>query len=120
MKNKGTLLFVYNADSGLPNKAIDFLHKAISPATYQCSLCSLTYGTFKIKEEWKTFIEGLPYKVIFFYKDEFRRKFPLEAEFPCIFLARDGSLQLLLNPGDMDNINLKDLKSMIQHRLSLL
>ncbi len=38
------LIFVYNADSGLLNAINDGILKIVSPSTYQCSLCSLTFG----------------------------------------------------------------------------
>lgn len=39
-----TLIFVYNAKSGLISAFGDMVHKIVSPATYPCSLCALTYG----------------------------------------------------------------------------
>jgi hypothetical protein len=37
------LLFVYNADAGLVTGLLDTLHKVLSPSTYSCSLCAITY-----------------------------------------------------------------------------
>jgi hypothetical protein len=68
--NKSTLLFVYNANSGLVNKLIDFTHKSIKPSTYPCSLCQLTYGIFKVDPKWTAFIKGLAYEVKFLYENE--------------------------------------------------
>ncbi len=39
-----SLLFVYNADSGLVAGLFDSAHKLLSPSTYQCQLCTLTHG----------------------------------------------------------------------------
>ena len=60
---KPTLLFVYNADSGLLNSAKDYVHKIISPKTYECNLCAVTFGNFGIKNEWKRFVDSLNYSV---------------------------------------------------------
>ena len=65
------LIFVYNADSGWFNSLTDAVHKMVSPSTYQCSLCALTYGNVSMKKEWREFIESLPFDVLFLYKDEF-------------------------------------------------
>ena len=79
---KGQLLFVYNASSNLFSTVTDFAHKILSPSTYQCRLCALTYGNFSIKQEWKSFIESLPVKAVFLYKDEFEKEF--KSQVPCL------------------------------------
>lgn len=45
------LLFVYNADSSLFAQAKDYLHKTVSPDTYQCRLCQLTYPGMSMDQE---------------------------------------------------------------------
>ena len=89
---KPTLLFVYNADSGLVNKLIDFTHKSLKPSTYPCSLCQLTYGTFKADPKWSAFIKGLTYEVKFMYKNEFDSS---NYELPVI-LFKDSSYETVL------------------------
>ena len=37
------IVFIYNAKSGTVNSLIDWAHKIVSPDTYECSLCSMTY-----------------------------------------------------------------------------
>ncbi|WP_232221892.1 hypothetical protein [Methanococcoides burtonii] len=49
--SKNTLIFVYNADSGLINEMKDYVHKIVSPSTYECNLCAITYGNTGIKNE---------------------------------------------------------------------
>ncbi len=68
-KQEGTFIFIYNAKSSFYNKLTGFVHKAISPSTYECDLCNLTHGTFKAKKEWNDFLAKLPFKYEFFYKD---------------------------------------------------
>ncbi|MCX2740326.1 hypothetical protein [Pontibacter anaerobius] len=79
-----TLLFVYNAETGFFNKLVDFTHKIVSPKTYPCSLCSLTYGNFTAFPEWESYVKQLPLEVRFVYKNEWPHgqvynKFPLVA-----------------------------------------
>ena len=63
------LIFVYNARSGVFNTLIDYFHKMISPSTYECSLCSLTYNNFGQVEVWKQFIQSLNIPIYFKYSD---------------------------------------------------
>lgn len=110
---------MYNADSGVANKTLDFLHKAVSPATYQCSLCAITYGTFSIKQEWKEFIAILPYKAEFWYKNDFAGEFTAAFEFPCILFKENGSLKLLIGADEMKKASLPELKALLTEKLSL-
>lgn len=56
------LVFVYNATSGAINSSLDSAHKIISPGTYDCKLCNLTYGVFKENEEWSRFLEEFRFR----------------------------------------------------------
>lgn len=101
-----SIIFVYNANSGFWSKNIDFAHKIISPATYSCSLCALTHGKFKQKEEWRNFRENSPVNIDFLYKNDFLAKNPgYKGTFPVVFLKKlDGNLEVV-----MDNEVLKQL-----------
>jgi hypothetical protein len=70
------LIFVYNADSGKWNAYMDMAHKILSPSTYPCSLCDLTYGIFKIRPEWDKFVRNSPIPFEFLHKDEFHEQYP--------------------------------------------
>ena len=63
------LIFVYNAQSGVFNSLIDYFHKMISPSTYECSLCSLTYNNYGQVKAWKQFIRSLNIPIYFKYSD---------------------------------------------------
>ena len=63
------LVFVYNARSGVFNSLIDYFHKMISPSTYGCSLCSLTYNNYGQVKAWKQFIQSLNIPIYFKYSD---------------------------------------------------
>ncbi len=86
------LIFVYNADSGFFNSLTDYTHKLISPSTYKCNLCALTYGNLGEKRKWTEFIKSLDTE--FLHKDEFHKKYSVKAELPAIF---DGKLKLLIS-----------------------
>ena len=69
-ENQGELIFIYNAKSGFVNEFLDLVHKNLSPNTYNCNLCAITYGTFTMKPIWTKYISSLPLKSSFTYKDK--------------------------------------------------
>ena len=85
-----TLLFVYNADSGLFNNMADAAHKVFSPQTYQCDLCRITHGWFQERADWRGFIDGLGIGCEFLHRDQFRARYPgLDIALPAV-LRVDG------------------------------
>jgi len=64
-----TILFLYNAEDDFPSIVEDFIHKSISPNTYPCQLCKLTYGTFYKKKQWREFLSNLNYSYKFVYRN---------------------------------------------------
>jgi hypothetical protein len=64
------LIFIYNAKSGLTQAAVDWAHKIISPKTYECSLCSLTYGNLGKYSKWSKFLASLNINKSFIYDDQ--------------------------------------------------
>lgn len=112
------LIVVYNAGSGLFNAFSDFAHKVLSPSTYQCSLCALTFGNFSMKQEWKLFIETLPVKTVFLHKDEFLNQYKIGTEFPAIFMEENGSVKSLLTKDKIEQCKtLQQLKDIISSKL---
>jgi len=118
------LILVYNADSGFFNIIKDGLHKVISPSTYQCNLCALTYGTIRIKDEWKEFIDKLKIPTEFLHRDEFLRKLKshphdiMDAKFPAVFLDKGGKISLLITHDEINEYKtLKDLMNLITKKL---
>ena len=91
------LVFVYNADSGVVNTLLDSAHKILSPSTYECQLCELTYGVFKENEAWKMFRESLSEDVQFLHRDEFEKQFQESFEYPVLLRKNDGSFEVLLS-----------------------
>tara|TARA_R110000823_G_scaffold173436_4_gene305962 strand:- start:25869 stop:26234 length:366 start_codon:yes stop_codon:yes gene_type:complete len=95
------LIFVYNANSGKGNAYLDGLHKIISPSTYACSLCELTYGVFLEKKEWKLFRKQEHVEMDFYHRDQFLKKFKSKwlpkYTFPIILSEKEGELEVFLS-----------------------
>lgn len=104
------LIFVYNADAGLKNAVMDSLHKVMSPQTYDCKLCELTFGVFTENKRWKDFRENAQVDMVFLHKDEFQKnyasKFAAKYSYPCVLAATPHDLQLF-----MDSETLNQLES---------
>ncbi len=97
------LIFVYNAHNDLFSTVTDFAHKLLSPATYSCNLCTLTYGNFTVKQEWKSFTERLPIKAVFLYKDEFEKQYKIQSPLPAVFIGMDGIVKVLISKQEIES-----------------
>lgn len=89
-KARPRLLFVYNVDLTPFALLSDFVHRIVSPDTYPCRLCDLTYDRFTMKNEWKRFIAALPADCRFELRDRFQRKYPAYADVPLPAVFRQG------------------------------
>jgi len=98
------LIFVYNAESGIVASLTDAVHKAVSPGTYSCNLCRITYGSVAMKDDWKKFIASLPHAVEFLHRDEFATQYPnlKDSPLPAVF-AEDGLTVRILVPASEIN-----------------
>jgi hypothetical protein len=121
------LILVYNADSGFFKSIKDSLHKTLSPSTYKCRLCALTYGTIRMRDEWKTFIAKLNVPTEFLHKDEFLKMIKTHPHkiknyvFPAIFLKKKEKISLLINHKEINKAKtLKDLMNLITEKVSKL
>ena len=122
MNNKQELIFVYNADSSLFAQAGDYIHKLVSPKSYQCNLCQITYGSIGMKREWKTFIKSLPYKATFLHRDEMIERYPdlKNRKLPAIFEKQDGKISDFISAGEINQQKtIEDLKTLIQKKASI-
>jgi len=97
------IIFVYNEDSGFFNGVAGWAHKALSPDTYQCALCRITFGLTGMLVPWKSYLERLPYPVMFLHRDEFRARFPAQATLalPVILAEQAGRTEPLLTAADI-------------------
>jgi len=119
-----TLLFVYNANSGAVNAVFDSMHKVLSPSTYDCKLCELTYGTFSEKKPWKEFRENTDIRMRFLHKDEFQKEFRSKwlpkYDFPIVLMSGNDGLEVFISTEDFEQLNSQQaLIDLIQERLSL-
>lgn len=74
------LIFVYNANAGTINALLESAHKLVSPSTYDCKLCELTFGFFKEHMDWSRFRESVTIQypnlqLEFLHKDEFEKQY---------------------------------------------
>lgn len=105
------LIFIYNANSGVVNSLIDWVHKIISPNTYKCSLCSVTYDNSGKKNEWLNFLKELNMKSSFLYKDNIINDKDLKkSSLPCVYLRGPNDVKLLISSAEMNMF--KDLKEL--------
>lgn len=105
-----TLLFVYNADEGVVAALGDAVHKLVSPATYPCSLCAVSYGAVRMRPAWRAFLAGLPFDKRFHHRPDFRRAYPALADvaLPAILLDSGEGPRVLLDASTLDRIGTFD------------
>ena len=90
--NKTSLLFVYNADSGIFNTLSDIAHKILSPDTYECNLCAITHSHFSMRKPWADFLETLNVELEFLHRDELDKQYgKQDATLPAIFFKKEDN-----------------------------
>ena len=106
------IIFVYNADSGFVNTLLDIGHKAISPKTYQCSLCSITHGVLNERDDWKAFRESSKDEMVFLHRDEFEKKYKIKKDYPVVLMQNEeGTLDELIDTNSMNEM--KDMNELM-------
>jgi len=98
------LIFVYNAQSGILNAAVDAIHKIVSPETYPCDLCALTYGALGERREWRRYREQSPHEMVFYHKDEFEEAYGQRLPYPLVLCDDDGRLTPLITKEDFQEM----------------
>lgn len=116
------LIFIYNADSGIRNQFIDAAHKILSPDTYTCSLCALTFGAFAEDKVWKRFRKTSDMEMEFLHKDEFlkkhKSKFGYKFNFPIVLAQVGDTLEVLLSTEELNALpNVNTLITVIKERM---
>lgn len=103
MSPPDALVFVYNAEPGIVAGIMDSIHKTLSPDTYPCSLCGITYGAVSMRPEWRQWLKAQPWDAVFTYRDDFRAQHPSLAQVPlsAIFRNDEGRLSLLVSAEEM-------------------
>lgn len=115
------LIFIYNADSGLRNQLIDGAHKILSPDTYECNLCDITYGAFTENKVWKEFRKQSDLDLEFLHRDEFakayRSKFGYKFTFPIVLASVDENLEVFIKTEELNVLeDARGLIGLIQER----
>ncbi|MFT4847844.1 MAG: hypothetical protein ACI83B_000366 [Sediminicola sp.] len=100
------LIVVYNANSGAVSAILDGLHKMVSPSTYDCNLCAITFGNFSEDKVWKEFREASEIEMEFYHKDEFlkqfRSKWLPKYDFPVVLSKEDGQLEMFIDSQELN------------------
>lgn len=97
---------------------MDSIHKVVSPETYDCNLCAITYGAFSEDKLWKAFRQGSSHEMTFLHRDEFQKKFAdVNEEFPAVYSEENGSLNRFISKGELDALtSAEDLIEEIMRR----
>lgn len=113
------LIFVYNADSGLYNALGDIAHKIISPRSYPCNLCAITYSISGMRHEWEQFLRTLNTPYEFLHRDELKGRYSVEGfRLPAVFKKEGEGLEVWIDASAINSCrNLDDLKQIITNKL---
>ena len=114
------LIFVYNSDGTVLSLVKDTVHKLVSPSTYPCNLCRITYPGVTMQEDWQKFIESLPHEVVFLHRDEFRKQYSDQknVQLPAVFRADAPEPQLLISHIEINKAkNLSELIKVVNRFL---
>lgn len=107
------LIIVYNANAGIAAGVMDSVHKLVSPSTYPCQLCAVSYGLVGMRREWRAFLDGLGLETVFHHRPDFRAAFPQAADWPLPLIAVEdaGEPHTLVSAADFAGI--PDLAALI-------
>jgi len=119
-KNAHKLIFVYNADSSVFSQVSDAVKKILTPSKYECNLCMITYGAVSMKDEWKEFLDALPFEKEFLHRGEFQKQYPELAgtKLPAIFISQNNTPNPLVSADEINmQKNVEDLKELLIGRI---
>ncbi|NQU27572.1 MAG: hypothetical protein HQ528_04725 [Candidatus Marinimicrobia bacterium] len=113
------LIFIYNADSGIFNAVSDYVHKIVSPATYPCSLCGITYSNLGMKTAWADYLKSLAIPSLFLHMDQLGNQPKLQnLSLPAVVLQQSGITYVLIEGPEMDSVaNLDELIDLMDSRI---
>ena len=103
-EDESELIFIYNAKSGIVNEFLDIAHKIISPSTYNCNLCALSYGNFSMKKKWSDYISSLPVKSTFTYKDKVSEYGYNNIELPSIIFRNGSRSKVIISSEEINKL----------------
>lgn len=114
------ILLVYNESDGLFDAVSGWTHKLLSPGTYHCALCRITFGLTGMLVPWKSYLDLLPFQKAFLHRDEFKAKYPALAAtpLPVILAEKDDRWEILLSAEEIrTTASLSRLINLMQIRL---
>ena len=103
-EDESELIFIYNAKSGLVNEFLDFAHKIVSPSTYNCNLCALSYGNFSMNKKWSYYISSLPVKSTFTYKDKVSKYGYDNIKLPSIIFQDKSKSKVIISSEEINKL----------------
>ncbi|WAC05054.1 MAG: hypothetical protein OS112_00060 [Methanoregula sp.] len=115
-----SLVFVYNADSGILPRMKDQISRQETTGTDRCNLWTLTFSPIGMKKEWKRVVHDLGIPVRFLSRDEFAREFrSVAATFPAAFLQTGNDLFHFISTDEINQCaQLEDLITIVRQRLA--
>jgi len=115
------LIFVYNAQSALSDRLLDYAHKIIKPSTYACNLCQLTHHNLGERRLWKQFKQDIQIPLNFYHKDEFKTLFKTVHKYPVILVKDKDDATVLLSAKEINlHKTLPDLIEAIRSGLTMI
>ena len=113
-------MFVYNAEAGIVHGFMDSIHKVVSPSTYACGLCAITYGLTLMDPKWRAWLSQLDIQAEFFHRADFRKAWPdARIALPAILLGDGHRLTSIIGADDFADIKDVDrLISVLEDRLA--
>ena len=111
--SQDTIYFIYNAKGDAFSVIGDFFHKSLSPKTYPCKLCDLSYGPIMKKKVWKDFLDTLDIDYKFLYKNEIGEFSNRIDELPVILIGKKDNVEILLSKEEIDRS--KDIYALIDN-----
>ena len=103
-EDESELIFIYNAKSGIVNEFLDFAHKIVSPSTYNCNLCALSYGNFTMKKKWSDYISSLPVRSTFTYKDKVSEYGYDNIKLPSIIFQNKSKSKVIISSEEINKL----------------
>lgn len=116
-----SLIFVYNADSGIFNTLSDIAHKIISPQTYECNLCAITHSHFSMRKPWGEFLKTLDAELEFLHRDELIKQYGKQNDvLPAIFVKQaNNNLKVAIAADEINQCKtMQDLQKAISNILT--
>ena len=106
-KSGTEIIFIYNSNNGFFNSLTDYIHRQISPSTYSCNLCLITYSNWDRNQRWSRYIDSLPVRVKFIYKNSVKKyeKLGVDLKLPMALLINEENTSVFITEKEINNCN---------------